>query len=71
MANAKSNPTPIALEQLVSLEGLTTFLNTSRRTVERLKASGKLPKPDIRLGRMPRWRPETLLGWLEDNAARL
>lgn len=42
-------------------------LGVSRATVERHRASGRLPKPDVTLGRMPMWRPETIQGWIEQG----
>ena len=54
-----------AIEPLLSQDDLTRVLNASRRTVERMRSAGKLPKPDLLLNRMPRWRPETIRRWIE------
>jgi predicted DNA-binding transcriptional regulator AlpA len=55
-----------AIEPLLSQEDLTRVLNASRRTVERIRAAGKLPKPDLHVGnRSPRWRPRTIREWIE------
>jgi predicted DNA-binding transcriptional regulator AlpA len=53
------------IEPLLSLDGLARALTISRRTAERLLSAGRLPRPDLRLGRMPRWRPETIRRWIE------
>ena len=53
------------LEPLLGLEDVARILNASRRSVERLISSGRFPRPDLRIGRMPRWKPETIRGWIE------
>jgi hypothetical protein len=50
---------------LLSQGDLVRVLNASRRTIERLRSAGKLPKPDLFLNKMPRWRPETIRAWIE------
>ena len=54
-----------SLEPLLTIGDLARFLATSRRTVERERSAGRLPKPDLHIGTMPRWRPETILRWVE------
>ena len=44
----------------MSLDELATVLNCSRRLVVRMRAAGKVPKPDMKVGKMPRWRVETI-----------
>ena len=58
-------PADVAIEPLMSIRDLAEVLKCSRRSVERLRASGRVPKPDIIVGRMPRWRPGTIRRWLE------
>jgi predicted DNA-binding transcriptional regulator AlpA len=62
--NDQSNP---PLEPLLSIADLVRVLNASRRVVERLKSAGKLPRPDLIIGRMPRWRPDTIRQWIEQG----
>jgi excisionase family DNA binding protein len=50
---------------LFSQDDLVHLLNAGRRTIERMRAAGKLPKPDLYVGRMPRWRRETVRDWIE------
>jgi excisionase family DNA binding protein len=50
---------------LLSVDDLARILNASRRTIERLRSAGKLPKPDLLIGKMPRWRHETVRDWIE------
>jgi hypothetical protein len=54
-----------AIEPLLTQGDLARLLNASRRTVERLRASGKLPRPDLHIGKMPRWRPRTIREWID------
>jgi hypothetical protein len=56
------------LAPLLSQDDLARVLNASRRTVERMRAGGKLPRPDLYVGKMPRWRPETVRRWIDEQA---
>ncbi len=47
------------------LDELAVSLGMSRRTLERERSAGRLPKPDLHIGKAPLWRPETILAWLE------
>ena len=47
------------------LEDLADALGVSRRFLERERAAGRFPKPDLRLGKAVLWRVETIRGWLE------
>jgi predicted DNA-binding transcriptional regulator AlpA len=53
------------IEPLLRMADLTRVLNCSRRVVERLRSSGRLPAPDLTIGRMPRWKPATIRAWIE------
>jgi hypothetical protein len=59
-----------ALEPLLNFDDITTFLSCGLRTVERWKAAGKLPKPDLMIGRSPRWKPETIRRWVDGGGAK-
>jgi hypothetical protein len=60
-----AKPVASSIEPLMSIMDLAGVLKCSRRGVERLRASGRVPKPDITVGRMPRWRPGTIRKWIE------
>jgi hypothetical protein len=49
---------------------LVTLLHRSRRDVDRMRSQGKLPREDFRLGRSPRWRPETIKSWFDRQGGR-
>jgi predicted DNA-binding transcriptional regulator AlpA len=53
------------LEPLLSIDGVARALSVSRPTIERMRSGGKLPLPDLHIGRMPRWRCETIRRWIE------
>lgn len=57
--------TPI--EPLMGVESLAATLKVGRRTIERMRAGGKLPRPDMHVGRLPRWKAETIRTWLNDQ----
>jgi len=56
---------PAGIEPLLPLDDLAAWIRCSRRLVERKRAAGHLPKPDLRVGKMPRWRVETIRRWIE------
>ncbi len=63
---AKRGPTlPAGFERMFSIDDLAALLSCSRRLVERMRSAGKVPKPDIKVGKMPRWRVETIRRWIE------
>lgn len=47
------------------LDEVARRLGISRRTIERLRSAGRFPKPDLTIGKMPLWRPETIHAWIE------
>jgi hypothetical protein len=53
------------LEPTLGPDDLAALLQRSRRDVDRLRASGELPKPDLRIGESARWRPQTVKSWLD------
>ncbi len=44
---------------------LADALGISRRAIERERSAGRLPRPDLTIGRMPLWRVQTIKAWLE------
>lgn len=56
------------IEPLLSISGLCRVFDCDRRTIERMRSAGKLPRPDLTVGsRMPRWKPETVRAWIEQG----
>ena len=47
------------------LEEIAETLGVSRRSIERERSAGRLPKPDLTIGRMPLWRVDTIRNWIE------
>jgi predicted DNA-binding transcriptional regulator AlpA len=39
----------------------------SRRTIERLRSAGRFPKPDLKIGKAPLWKPETIRRWIDEG----
>lgn len=52
------------IEPLLRMVDLERILACSRRTLERLKITGRLPKPDMSVGRSPRWKRTTIEAWI-------
>jgi hypothetical protein len=54
------------IEPALKIDDWARALSCSRREVERLRSSGKLPRPDFFVGsRSPRWHASTARRWLE------
>jgi predicted DNA-binding transcriptional regulator AlpA len=47
------------------LDELADSFGISRRTLERERSAGRFPKPDLLIGKMPLWRPETIDRWID------
>ena len=56
---------PAGFEPMLSIDDLAALLSCSRRLVERMRSAGKVPKPDIQIGKCPRWKPATIRAWIE------
>ncbi|QEH34274.1 hypothetical protein OJF2_28090 [Aquisphaera giovannonii] len=56
---------PHGIEPMLSIADLARVLAVSRRLIERERAAGRLPRPDLQMGRCPRWRAETIRRWIE------
>lgn len=70
MQSVSAPGAPTAIEPLMGVADLARVLNVSRRSVERLRSSGKLPRPDLHAGKLPRWRPETIRRWINGGNNR-
>ena len=46
------------------LDDIAQSVGVSRRLLERQRSAGRLPKPDLMIGRIPLWRIETIRAWL-------
>jgi predicted DNA-binding transcriptional regulator AlpA len=54
-------------DRFLSQEEARSLFGVSLRTWQRLVTSGRVPKPDAKIGRMPRWRASTLKSVLENG----
>jgi hypothetical protein len=54
---------------MLSVNDLATILKCSRRAVERMRAAGKVPRPDLHVGRCPRWTAARIRAWIEGGAS--
>ena len=52
------------------LSEIAAALGVSRRLLEQARAAGRLPKPDLRIGRVSLWTVETVRDWMAQQAPR-
>ena len=65
-ATTGASPPAAPIERMTwRLDDVAKALGISRRAIERERSAGRFPRPDMILGRMPLWRPETIRGWVE------
>jgi hypothetical protein len=49
------------------IDDIANSLGVSRRTLERERSAGRLPKPDRVVGRVPLWAVTTIQRWLGEG----
>ena len=57
-------PTAAPLPAMLTPDDFRRVLNIGRRTFQTWRAAGRLPVPDLEIGKVLRWRPETVSAWL-------
>ncbi len=62
-------PAP-AIEPLLSQTDICRILACSQRSLDRLRSAGRLPRPDMFIGRSPRWRPDTIRQWIDTQSRK-
>jgi predicted DNA-binding transcriptional regulator AlpA len=50
------------------LDDIEALTGLSRRTLERLRSSGKFPRPDLVVGRRVLWRPSSIQEWIDKQS---
>jgi hypothetical protein len=45
------------------------LLSHSRRTIERERAAGRFPEPDLHIGKRPLWTRDTLVRWIAEGGS--
>jgi hypothetical protein len=61
---------PIRERLLWSWDDVAALTTMSRRLLEREVAAGRMPPPDVRIGRRACYRPTTIMTWLDSLADR-
>lgn len=64
-ADSPPEAAPSVERMALRLDELAQALGISRRAIERERSAGRFPRPDLTIGRMPLWRPETIRQWIE------
>lgn len=53
---------------LLSIADIEAKTGISQRTLWRWVSAGQFPKPDLSVGRIRRWRAQTVQSWIESQA---
>jgi predicted DNA-binding transcriptional regulator AlpA len=71
-ADPRRSPVPptVAERLALRLDEVARTFGVSRRSIERERSAGRFPRPDLTIGRMPLWRPETLARWVEGSGQK-
>lgn len=57
------------ISPLLKVEEVARLLSCSRRELERMRAAGRFPAPDLTIGvRSPRWRASSVEAWIQSEA---
>jgi predicted DNA-binding transcriptional regulator AlpA len=63
--NPDAPPDHLAGRVTIRLDEVASLLGISRRVLERERSAGRFPRPDMTIGRMPLWKPDTIRAWVE------
>ncbi len=63
-----ASPIPFRDRLLVGWDDISAHVGVSRRLLEREVSAGRMPGPDVRIGRRACWRPATITSWLDSLA---
>ena len=63
-ASRDQRTAPPSIESLWTPKDVASYLRVSVRMLERMRSTGAMPPPDVFLGRLPRYRPNTIRAWL-------
>jgi predicted DNA-binding transcriptional regulator AlpA len=61
-------PAPLRDRLLWSWDDIAALTGLSRRLLEREVSAGRMPPPDVRIGRRACFRPATITAWLDSLA---
>lgn len=60
----------VPVERLtIRMDELAAALGVSRRVLERERSAGRLLKPDLKIGKIPLWRVDSVRAWLANGGA--
>ncbi len=51
------------------LDEIAKALGVCRRTIEKERSAGRFPPPDLHIGKLPLWCPETIRAWIARGGA--
>jgi len=56
------------VDGLWDVNHVAAYLAVSTRTAWRWVSEGRIPEPDVRIGKTTRWRPQTVIDFIESIA---
>lgn len=66
---ANTDPRRNAERLTYRLNEVAEALGVSRRLIEKERAAGKFPQPDIRVGRVPLWARSAVVRWIAEGGS--
>jgi predicted DNA-binding transcriptional regulator AlpA len=66
LSSLRREPAPVP-RMTYRLDELADSLGVSRRCIERERAAGRFPRPDLIVGKMPLWKPATVENWMSSK----
>ncbi len=69
-ANPTSPEERWALRLTLRLAEVAEALGISRWTLERERSAGRFPSPDLKIGKAPLWRPESIRAWIDGQSRK-
>lgn len=67
---ATATADPLSGRLALRLDEVADALGVSRSTIERERRAGRFPPPDLKIGRMPLWKPETIRALVDKGGGR-
>lgn len=61
---------PPGCEALLGKRQICFAVGVSARTFDSMVSAGQFPKPDARVGALPKWHVDTLNGWIRRKCAK-
>ena len=64
------HPAPAVQRLLWGKAEVREAIGVSEATFDRMLSGGKFPRPCMKIGRMPKWRPSDVAAWIDAEARK-